>query len=70
MPATTLSPQKLYTLIRATVREELRELLNDPDFGLPLKASTAQRLAHSLRAKKTGQVRSAEEVISRLGLRV
>lgn len=65
-----LPPQKLDTLIRTAIREELHEILDDPDFGLSLKASVGQRLLRSQRAKRAGKVHTAQEIIARLGLRV
>ncbi|MFH1430703.1 MAG: hypothetical protein ABIG71_04275 [Candidatus Uhrbacteria bacterium] len=62
--------RKLHTLIRRAVREEIRALLDDPDFGLPLRASVVQRLTRSKQSKRSGKTRTADEVIARLGLKV
>ena len=71
MTATIQIPtQKLNTLIRTAVREELREILDDPDFALSLRPAIIPRLARSSHAKRAGKVHTAQEVIARLGLRV
>ena len=61
---------KLKTVIRATVREELQELLGDPDFGLSLRTSIRTRLLQSKKSARAGRVVSADELIARLGLKV
>lgn len=67
-PMLTLPQLKI--VIRKTVLEELQELLGDPDFGLALRASARARLLQSKKSVRIGRIASAEELVSRLGLRV
>ncbi len=74
MPATMtitspFTPQKLRTFVQSTVREELHELLNDPDFGRELRPLIAKRLRAIAHTKKE-RLLSANDVIDRLGLGV
>jgi CRP-like cAMP-binding protein len=68
--AIEVSPKKLQSMIQSAVRKELRELFSDPDFGLEIRESAAKRIRKSQRSKRAGKLRTAEEVIQRLGLGV
>jgi hypothetical protein len=48
----------------------MRELLDDPDYGFPLRASIKRRLERSQRSKEAGRVAPLDDVIARLGLKV
>lgn len=61
---------RLLALIHRAVRQEMREILDDPDYGLPLRASIKRRLERSQRSKRAGRVAPLEDVIARLGLKV
>lgn len=75
MPTTTtlippFTPHKLRVFVQSTVREELRTLLDDPDFGCELRPAIVRRLATKTRSGKNGPLLSARDVIDRLGLEV
>ncbi len=48
--------------IRTAVIEVIREILDDPDYGLELTPYTIKRLKESLKSKKEGKVVSLEEI--------
>jgi hypothetical protein len=61
-----LTIEQLKELVKGLVDDRLRELLGDPDLGLPLGEALRKRLKESLTAAEriTG-----EEVAEKLGLR-
>ena len=64
-----LSIEELKTLIGEVVEEKLREMLRDPDEGLPLRPEVQERLVKSLnQPKESRQTVSATDVGRRLGL--
>ena len=52
MSKTALKNQEINTYLRQTVLEVIREIFNDPDYGLPLTPQTIQRLKKSRELKK------------------
>ena len=66
MDLSQLSQEQLKGLVRGIVDDRLRELLGDPDLGLPLGDSLRARLKESLSSKER---LSGEDVADRLGLR-
>ena len=63
------SIEELRALIGEVVEEKLREMLGDPDEGLPLRPDVQERLVKSLnQPKESRQTVSAAEVARRLGL--
>jgi hypothetical protein len=65
MARTLLQDKKLNSLIRQTIIETIREIFNDPDYGLPLSIRTAQRLKKSIKSKKAGRVISLKEILNK-----
>lgn len=65
-----ITTTKLRTFIHTAVREELQDLLQDPDLGLSLRATVGKRLLRSKRSQKEGRIFSADNVIARLQLNV
>jgi len=65
MTKTALRNRKLNNLIRQTVIETVREVFNDPDYGLPLTPQTIRRLKKSTNSKKAGRVISLEKVLKK-----
>ncbi|MFH1582604.1 MAG: hypothetical protein ABIA08_02505 [bacterium] len=63
MAKTLLQDKKLNNLVRQTIIETIREIFNDPDYGLPLTSRTIQRLKKSMKSKKAGRVINFEEVL-------
>lgn len=63
MAKVILKNQKLNNLIRQTVIETIREVFNDPDYGLPLTPQTIRRLKKSMRSKKAGQLVDIEKIL-------
>lgn len=57
--------RKLNNLIRQTVIDVIREIFNDPDYGLPLRPETIRRLKKSIRSKKLGRLLSLEEILKK-----
>lgn len=66
MKVSDLSLDELKELVKGLVDDRLRDLLGDPDLGLPLSEALRARLKDSL-ASATRV--SGEEVADRLGLR-
>jgi hypothetical protein len=66
MECSSLSPDQFRELVRGLVDDRLRELLGDPDLGLPLGDSLRVRLKAAL---LQGPRVSGEEIAERLGLR-
>lgn len=60
-----LRNRKLNNLIRQTVIETIREIFNDPDYGLPLTIETVRRLKKSIKSKKAGRLISLEEILKK-----
>ncbi|OGZ18381.1 MAG: hypothetical protein A2V72_02100 [Candidatus Nealsonbacteria bacterium RBG_13_37_56] len=48
--------------IRSAVIEVIREILDDPDYGLELTPYIVRRLKESLKSKKEGRLISFEEI--------
>lgn len=65
MASTVLRNRKLNNLIRQTIIEVIREIFNDPDYGLPLTPQTIRRLKKSIRSKKEGRIISFEEILKK-----
>ena len=65
---TTITKQQVRTLVETTVREHLREIFRDPDFGLHLTQRTERRLHSANRNRAHRTLRSADEIITRLRL--
>jgi hypothetical protein len=61
-----LTTEQLKELVRGLVDDRLRELLGDPDLGLPLGEALRERLKQSLAA--TERI-SGDELAEKLGLR-
>lgn len=66
MKVSDLTPEELRILVAGIVDDRLRELLGDPDLGLPLGEATRARLKESL---AVSQRVTGEEVAEKLGLR-
>jgi hypothetical protein len=62
-----LSVEELRLLIGEVVEEKLRELLGDPDEGVPVRPEVRDRLLKSLR-RATREAIPAPEAARRLGL--
>lgn len=72
MPATLrdMSVEQFRGLVRDTVRQAIRELLEDPDAGLPLRPAFVRRLRRSLAyLDGGGKTLPAAEMARRLGLK-
>ena len=65
MDLSQLSPEQLKELVRGLVDDRLRELMGDPDLGLPLGEALRARLKQSLTS--TERI-SGDEVAEKLGL--
>ena len=57
--------QKINKFIRRAVLEAIREIFNDPDYGLPLTLPTIQRLKKSIRSKKSGRIIEFEDILKK-----
>jgi len=60
-----LRNKKLNNLIRQTIIETIREVFNDPDYGLPLTSQTIRRLKKSMKSKRAGRVIDFEEILKK-----
>ena len=58
-----LRNKKLNSLIRQTIIETIREIFNDPDYGLPLTSQTILRLKKSMKSKKAGRIISFGKIL-------
>ncbi len=65
MEKTLTRDRKLNNLIRRTVIETVRDIFNDPDYGLPLNPETIRRLKKSVKSKKAGRVISFEDILKK-----
>ena len=65
MTKIALRNKKINNLVRQTVIETVREVFNDPDYGLPLIPQTIRRLKKSMKSKKAGRVISLEEILKK-----
>jgi hypothetical protein len=65
MDLSSLSPEQLKELVRGLVDDRLRELIGDPDLGLPLGEALRARLKSSL---ENNERLSGEELAEKLGL--
>ena len=60
----TLTQEKrIAAIVRRQVTSVLREILSDPDAGLPLRRKAAIRLQASLRSKQEGKLKELSEVL-------
>jgi len=60
----TLTQEKrIAIIVRRQVTSVLREILSDPDAGLPLRRKTALRLQASVRSKQEGKLKELSEVL-------
>jgi hypothetical protein len=66
MDLTQLSQEQFRELVRGIVDDRLRELLGDPDLGLPLSHGLQARLKESLSSTER---LSGEDIAEQLGLR-
>lgn len=66
MKVSDLSLDELKELVKGLVDDRLRDLLGDPDLGLPMGDALRTRLKHSL-ASETRV--TGEEIADQLGLR-
>ena len=65
-----MSVEQFRGLVHDTVKQVLRELLEDPDAGLALQPAFVQRLRRSLAyLEKGGKTISAQDMANRLGLK-
>ena len=65
MDFSQLTPEQLRELVRGLVDDRLRELMGDPDLGLPLGEALRARLKQSLTS--TERI-SGDEIAEKLGL--
>ena len=65
MDLSSLTPEQLKELVRGLVDDRLRELMGDPDLGLPLGEALRTRLKQSLTS--TERI-SGDEIAEKLGL--
>ena len=65
MDLSRLTPEQLKELVRGLVDDRLRELMGDPDLGLPLGEALRTRLKQSLTS--TERI-SGDEIAEKLGL--
>ena len=65
MDLSSLTPEQLKELVRGLVDDRLRELMGDPDLGLPLGEALRARLKQSLTS--TERI-SGDEIAEKLGL--
>ena len=65
MDLSNLTPEQLKELVRGLVDDRLRELMGDPDLGLPLGEALRTRLKQSLTS--TERI-SGDEIAEKLGL--
>lgn len=61
-----LTAEQLKELVKGLVDDRLRELLGDPDLGMPMGEALRERLKRSLAAAERI---SGDEVAAKLGLR-
>jgi hypothetical protein len=61
-----LTVEQLKELVKGLVDDRLRELLGDPDLGIPMGEVLRERLKQSLAA---GERLSGDEIAEKLGLR-
>mgnify|MGYP001773605701 CR=1 FL=1 len=57
--------KQLNKMIFKSVIKTIREILNDPDYGLPLTPETVRRLKKSIRSKKAGRLISFDEILKK-----
>lgn len=57
--------KQLNKLVRQAVIEAIREIFNDPDYGLPLTPETVRRLKKSIKSKKAGRLISFDEILKK-----
>ena len=65
MSNTLAQEKKIAIIVRRQVTSVLREILSDPDAGLPLRRKTILRLQQSLQSKKDGQLKDLSEVLKK-----
>lgn len=65
MAKTIVQNQKIDKFVRQAVVEAIREIFNDPDYGLPLTPQTIQRLKKSTKSKKAGRIIEFDEILKK-----
>ena len=65
MRKTLAQEKRIATIVRRQVASVLREILSDPDAGLPLRRKTVLRLQQSLQSKKEGRLKDLPEVLKK-----
>ncbi len=64
-----MTSDELREMIEAAVERKLREVLGDPDEGLPIRGPVRERLVRQKRAVAAGERGEPfEDVVQRLGL--
>ena len=53
------------TELRRIVVEVIRDIFNDPDYGLPLTPYTIKRLKKSIKSKKRGRLIGLDEILKK-----
>ena len=61
----TVQEEKLDNLIHQKVARTIREIFNDPDYGLPLASETIKRLKKSAQSKKAGCLIDFEDILKK-----
>lgn len=66
-----LTVDEFRDLIKEIVEQTMREIIEDPDEGLPLREDMEEALRRSLTAQRSGNVkmRPAKELADKLGLK-
>lgn len=65
MTKVIIEDRKINNLIKRNVIETIREIFNDPDYGLPITPETIKRLRKSINSKKTGRVIAFDEILKK-----
>ena len=65
MAKSMVQEKQIAEIVRRQVASVLREILSDPDVGLPLRKKTVLRLQQSLRSKKEGKLKDLSEVLKK-----
>jgi hypothetical protein len=65
MAKTIVQTQQINRFIRQAVVETIREIFNDPDYGLPLTSQAIRRLKKSVRSKKAGRIVEFDEILKK-----
>lgn len=62
---TLAQEKKIVAIVRRQVASVLREILSDPDGGLPLRRKATLRLQQSLQSKKEWKLKELSEVLGK-----